>query len=370
MYFSGQIAVDPSDITDIVRNQPTKGFLRFARAISHRVEGRTAERESFAAVSILQRVNMALRAVGVTNILHLSCDDAIIYDDREGADNDFKDALIAFGRHSAGDKKHDFEVLTLALEHIGDLLKCLVEVEILRTHEVGVPPIEIRVNGVFSEFEGKDGELTDETAARFDELMPDQEWYNAVQHEGEKEFCQFLDTLEEAFQDHLSADRLTREHQTKVLEPGSRRRRTSRSGRREPLFYDGYHWEEERVYVWHWSPYCRRHHCTMHHCQVVDEDGDVLAEYDSEGALTSEDDTADDQGGSINSETSIDESPHEDECYDTEPESAIADDPVSVDNSSGGGGGWLSSLFGGDGGGWGDSDGGDGGGCGGCGGGE
>ena len=375
MYFSGHVAVDPSDITDIVKNKPTKGFLRFARAIAHNVEGRTAERETFAAVSILQRVNMALRSLGVTNILHLSCDGEVIYDDRDGVDDDFRDALIAFGRHADTDQKHNFEVLTLTLEHVGELLKFLVEVEILRTHAVGSPPIEIRVNGVFREFEGNAGELTDETTTRFDELMGDQEWYDAVQLAGEKEFRLFLDDLENTCREHLNADRVTRDHHTKILEPGAAGRRASRSGYSDPLFYDGYHWEQERVYIWHWSGYCHRHDCALHHCLVVDENGDVLTEYDSDAVVGSYDAPAADEEDALDTELPVEESSHEEECEGVESELgteyASEESPISTDDSSGGGG-WLASLFGGfgDGGSWGDGDGGDGGGgCGGCGGG-
>ena len=163
MYFTGKLAVDPNDLTEFVNLPPTRGFLRLARQLSQGLNDRTAERETFAAVSILQRLNLAMRAVGVTNIVHLSKDGVLVYEDREGVDNDFKQAIIAFGQQSHGSQRREFEVLTLALEDTGELLDYLIEIEITSLHRVGEFPIQLNINGVLRAFQAKDGELSGDT---------------------------------------------------------------------------------------------------------------------------------------------------------------------------------------------------------------
>jgi hypothetical protein len=393
MYFSGKLAVDPNDLTEIVKMRPTKGFFKLAKELTQGLNNRTAERETFAAVTILQRLNMAMRAVGVTNIIHLSKDGVLVYDDREGVDDDFKQAIIAFGQQAVGGERREFEVLTLALEDSGELLDYLIEIEITSLHRVGEFPIQLTINGVLRAFAAEDGELSEDAQSRLAELMKDQKWHDDVQLTAEHEFEGFLDRLDSACQTHLCADRLTRSSKTKVLHAGVNRKSREYGADSDPIFYDDYHRNDQSGYLWYWSDSSRTHECRLSNCEVVDENGQILAEcgsggavIDSDGVIQSVDDCSEDDVEDVD----IASEEISDDAVESEIEVAAAsiasvDDVPSVSEQSASGsessGGWLSSFFGvGDsdgGGGWFDSGGGGdsggdggGGGCGGCGGGD
>jgi hypothetical protein len=377
MYFSGKLAVDPNDLTEFVNLPPTRGFLRLAKQLSQGLNDRTAERETFAAVSILQRLNLAMRAVGVTNIVHLSKDGVLVYEDREGVDNDFKQAIIAFGQQSHGSQRREFEVLTLAFEDTGELLDYLIEIEITSLHRVGEFPIQLNINGVLRAFQAKDGELSGDTQNRLSDLMKDQKWHDDVQLTAEHEFEGFLDRLDSACQTHLCADSLSRSSQTKVLHAGVNRKSRDYGAGSDPVFYDDYHWNDRSAYLWHWSDYSRTHECRLSNCEVVDEDGQVLADCGSTGAVIDENgviQSGDDcSEGDIESEetsSDVDHSESAADCVASVDDVSSESEPAAIESESSGG--WLSSIFG-----FGDSGGGDsgdgdsgGGGCGGCGGGD
>ncbi len=398
MYFSGKLAVDPSDLTEIIKMRPTKGFFRLAKELSQGLNNQTAERETFAAVTILQRLNMAMRAVGVTNIIHLSKDGVLVYDDREGVDDDFKQAIIAFGQQAVGGERREFEVLTLALEDSGELLDYLIEIEITSLHRVGEFPIQLTINGVLRAFAAEDGELSGDSRDRLAELMTDQKWHDDVQISAEHEFEGFLDRLDSACQKHLWADQLSRSSKTRVLHAGVNRKSRDYGSGSDPVFYDDYHWNDRSEYLWYWSDSSRTHQCRLSNCEVVDENGQILAECSSTGAVIDGDGVIQSEDGCPEDdveEVGIESDETSDDAVESEIEVAAAsiasvDDVSSESESAAGGsessGGWLSNFFGlgdsGGGGGWfgeGDGDsggdsggdgGGCGGGCGGCGGGD
>lgn len=347
MYFTGHMTVDPNDITEIVQARPSKGFFRLAQQISRGLEDKNAERESFAAVSILQRVNIALRSLGITNILHLSKDGYLVYEDKAGVEDDFKLALIEFGRNTDAEQRREFRVLTLALEHPGDLLEFLIEIEIVKLHRVGEFPINITVNGVYREFFASDGQLSENAKSGLAAVFQTQSGHDAVQSAAEVEFREFMSQLENACQSHLRVDDLHRETKTKVLKRNRRRRGFLRGGLTDPIFYKHYHWHDHTVYVEEWSDHYDAENCMLHHCEVIDEDGTVVAELgedheslDQDAAECFEEATSE---GASNDESEVESSGE----FENEQGSDVSlEVGTSLDDQSSSGG-WLSGLFGG-----------------------
>ena len=77
MFFESTITIDPSQITEIDKFKPTKGFARIAHIMSAGLTSPTEERETFCAIAILQQVNLVMRSMGIDNIVGLSKDDVI-----------------------------------------------------------------------------------------------------------------------------------------------------------------------------------------------------------------------------------------------------------------------------------------------------
>ena len=96
MYFTGELGIDPAKMTRINPVKPTKAFARMLFHLSAGGFSEKEEEETFTAVSILQQLNMALRSVGITNIVRLAKDDFDFYFDEEGRDNDLKEAMERF----------------------------------------------------------------------------------------------------------------------------------------------------------------------------------------------------------------------------------------------------------------------------------
>lgn len=72
-----------------------------------------------------------------------------MYEDAHGVNDDFKEALLEFGRNTDAEQRRNFRILKLALEHQGEILEDLIEIKIVKEHPIGQSPICIKVNGVY-----------------------------------------------------------------------------------------------------------------------------------------------------------------------------------------------------------------------------
>lgn len=158
MYFASKMTIDPTQLTEIHRIKPTKGFARIAHLLTAGVVKSQEERETFCAVSILQQINIVMRSAGINNIVRLAKDDTVIYEDCEGRENDLKQAIDEFAKHISSGERKVFESLNLILEHEADDLVVLINIHINRSHEVGEHPIEISINGLCSRLAVTEGE--------------------------------------------------------------------------------------------------------------------------------------------------------------------------------------------------------------------
>lgn len=352
MYLTGHLAVDPSDVTELVQTGPTKGFRRLARMMMSGLNDERAERETFAAVTILQRINMAMRALSVTNIVHLSKDDHVVYDDQDGVEDDFRLALREFARQTDDEQRREFDTLTLVLEHVGNLLDYLIRIEIRRLHPVGECPITFEINGVFREFATPHDELTPESEQQLSDIFEDQEGYDAVQSSAETEFSDFLDDLEESCRNHLHVDELFRTSRTRILSPTHSREPRYCDGLTDPMFVPYYHWDYRTAYVWDWSDRCRDSNRTVSNCELVNEEGEVLATCGAEGVMLS-DEVANESTASPAAEESSadDETPTSDEsAHDVTGEAAVTEELPEIETSAAEvatPSNWLTDLLGG-----------------------
>ncbi|HEO64684.1 MAG TPA: hypothetical protein ENI73_02335, partial [Spirochaetes bacterium] len=96
MYFTGSLAVDPSQITAIKVLKPTKVFGKILHLMTGGATSEKEEQETFTAVAILQQFNMALRSMGINNLVRLTKDDFDFYFDEEGKEDDLKEIMENF----------------------------------------------------------------------------------------------------------------------------------------------------------------------------------------------------------------------------------------------------------------------------------
>ena len=117
MFFTGQISVDPSEITKIHKVEPN-----------------------------------VLNSMGITNIIRLSHNNQDYYLDKKGDENDLDKALSEYNTRLENEKSKTFKTLSLVMEHPEDTFHYYFEIKINRSHKVGDYPIEIKVDGLINEF--------------------------------------------------------------------------------------------------------------------------------------------------------------------------------------------------------------------------
>ena len=100
MYLKAVMSIDPSQLTEIARVRPTKGFARVAYYLTGGLVKTEEERETFCAISILQEINVVMRSIGIDDVVRLATDDIVFYEDTESKTDDFKQALDAFSPQS------------------------------------------------------------------------------------------------------------------------------------------------------------------------------------------------------------------------------------------------------------------------------
>ena len=104
MFIEATLAIDPSQVTEIAKTKPTKAFARLAHALTGGSFSSNEQRETFTAVAILQQLNVVLRSCGIDDILRLTKDDVIIYEERHGEKDDLKIAVDEFVRTAASNE--------------------------------------------------------------------------------------------------------------------------------------------------------------------------------------------------------------------------------------------------------------------------
>jgi hypothetical protein len=148
MYFSSTMAIDPSQLSH-TRRKPTKGFRRLAELLTLNLLSQTEEHETFTAMSILQELNVVFRSIGITDVVKITKDGQVLYDDSDGSDDDdFGRALDALRTADQAAPNAVFQTLSLLLEHQLENLSLILEVHIQRVHAAGTCPIQLLINGL------------------------------------------------------------------------------------------------------------------------------------------------------------------------------------------------------------------------------
>jgi hypothetical protein len=286
MYFSGLLAIDPSQMTVIKKIKPTKLFGKLLDALTM---GRTAEKEeqeTFTALSIMQHLNMGLRSVNVKNVIRLSVNDYDFYLDEMGMDDDMKQAMLEFETKIDPLESETFEKIFLVLEHEKTGMKYLIEIEIDRCHQPGRYPIIIKTNGLISDLQLKPGETKDDLEIRMESIFSSQNSYEQFLKSKQALFNQFLEELEHSIKKYVKVDNVVKESTNKMIRPKEKiekpeQIRTNRQA--EPLYYGYYGIGNYMFYSMMWSTMCYNHNIHVNDFQMVDENGSEVMNVGEEG---------------------------------------------------------------------------------------
>ncbi|PWJ39125.1 hypothetical protein [Sediminitomix flava] len=295
MIFSANITVDPSQLTQIHKVEPTGLFKKVLFNLTKGLVADQEEHETFTAVSILQQLNGTFSNLGIDNIVRLSHDDIDFYLDTEGKKGDLQEAFDSYDLKIDESMSTVFNRLNLVLEHEARSIYYLIEIDINRTHKVGEYPIEIKVNGLLSEFKADNQDTADDLKNKMDAIFKNQDSYNAFQLKKEAEFKQFTGELKMAIMRNIRVDDVRVVHKKKLV--ASQSKVTNRKeyqptqptgGYYEPVFYPYFGVLDMLFYTSIWSSMMHDNHIQINDVDVLNDSGELLQSIGDEGLDTAD----------------------------------------------------------------------------------
>jgi hypothetical protein len=192
MYFTGNIKLDPAQMTIIKRVKPERFLAKFLDTVSFGSLTESVEQETFTAVSIMQQFVSSFGSIGIRNVIRLAVDDYDFYLDENGVDNDLDVAYKQMTSRIDPLESELFNTVYLVMEHNDDLFKYLIEVQVNRKHDLGEYPIKIIINGVIAEFRLNKGESAEDLSKRIASVI-----------QSENNYFEWLDKYEARFNDFM-----------------------------------------------------------------------------------------------------------------------------------------------------------------------
>lgn len=283
MYFSGRISVDPSQLSHIEKVEPSGSFMKLIHVITGGAGSKKVERQTFTAVGILEQISAALSEMGIDNIIRLAHDDIVIYHDKEGKEGDFQEAIDEYELTINEGMSKFFNQLHLVLESEDESFVHLIEVNINRTHDVGVFPIDIKLNSLLKEFRLNTGESEDDVKNKMKNRFSNQNELDQFLKEREMEFESFSGKLNLTLRKHMSIENVKVDIDKRIVVPKTKDRRPVSKGRRknptrdyDPVF-DGYHgFGDILLYSFIFSELMHDHHYHISDTTFIGEEADIL----------------------------------------------------------------------------------------------
>ncbi len=286
MLFTGQISVDPSEITKIRKVEPRSFFRRFLHTISNGKIKDLVEEENFTAVSILQQFNMVLQEMGITNIIRLSHNGHDYYLDKQGDEDDLDKALESYQKSIKDEKAESFNTLSLVLEHSEDTFHYYIEIKINRSHRLGAYPIEIKMDAVINEFFEH---LLDKNRLKhkMEHVFRSQDAYDFYITSKLNEFSHFMKMVGDEIKNHIPIDDLILDFSPAIILPTRGIKNPKeidfKDYSKSPAFH-GYYQSAERIwYVYIWPELCSEHDTYVNNTLIFSESGNQIGELGEQG---------------------------------------------------------------------------------------
>lgn len=294
MFFEATVSIDPSQVTELRRVAPSKAFGRLFHLLTGGRTGEREEVETFTAVSILQQLNVAMRGLGITNVVRLARDGKNFYLDTAGREDDLESALESFAQAPPHDSP--FAALKLVLEHSDDELVYLVEIDVARAHRVGVDPITVGVSAAFAGLAADDRAGVEAALA---DVFTDQATYDAFVARKRSQFDGFVVKLSAAIQATVPADKLSTDVRAMIVRPREPATDVKRLVTRRLVhgeedegwgrLFHGYHGvDREFLYAFAWTELAHAAGIELRSFTLVDDTGRPLCEVGVRGLQASE----------------------------------------------------------------------------------
>src|SRR6187200_130062 len=135
-------------------------------------------RAALEAAAVVDAVRQAFQRLGITNAVSLVIDDQVLYQDREGKQDDLGDLFLAFHENASVFGK-EFTLLRLAIEHEEAGLHTVLEVIARGVHPESEPAARVVISGRVRDFEPRPGEDAEAYRRRVEPLTQNPTLYQA-----------------------------------------------------------------------------------------------------------------------------------------------------------------------------------------------
>ena len=287
MYLQARITVDPSAVTQLVKTKPTKGFGRLAGVLSKGLKSPEEEQETFSALTILQQLFIVLRSLGVNDILRISKDREILFDDFTGRPDDLKPALEQTIKKLGKQQLQVFDSLTLVLLHNTRHQNYLLQLKVQRSHAVGEHPLQLVINAFPRALSADEDEAV--VARKLSTVFQDQARYDGFLSQQRTAFVGFLKKVQKTFRDRMQVDAVKGSTSVRIICPTSRVSTISEmplathNPEVDPAFSGCFGTETAFFYAWLWADLCQKRGIRCSNCLVVDGNGAPRETLDGKG---------------------------------------------------------------------------------------
>lgn len=287
MYFNARLSIDPSQLTKIEREEPNETFKKILHFITGGASSKKVERETFAAVSILQQLHRFFWEMEINNIIRLSHDDIDIYLDEQGRKDDLKEALDNYELTINDAMSHHFRTIHLVLEHEDKNFIYLIEIDINRSHAVGAYPIQIKINGLIKDFRpssaGNEEEVKEKMKAHFQSQDTLNEFVNSKQFA----FETMVNEMGMKVRKYIKVDDVKVEIDKRLILQKDKKRKLKKIKRADydydPVFGGYFGFGELMLYGFLWSELLHDHSMHVNDVTLIGENAEVLGDIGAEG---------------------------------------------------------------------------------------
>ncbi len=294
MYYSAKIEIDPSQITLIKKQKPTKLFGKLLDALSLGQLSEKQEQETFTALNILQQLSTGLRGLNIKNIIRLSIDDYDFYLDDTGEEDDLSQAMFHLKAKIDPLESEIFKTIYMVLEHVEDNIKYLIEIGVERKHKVGEYPIKIKVNGVLIEYKYERGDTVESLEKRLAEVFQTQKSYDKYASNIKATFDKFIDELDNGIRKVIKVDDVRKTTAVNIIRPKkilNSPNEIKHQHNEQPIFYGYFGLEQYFFYCWLWANLCYKYNIYCSNFNLVDESGHEIITLGENGFYAGDTDT-------------------------------------------------------------------------------
>ncbi len=146
MKYLAQILLQPKSETIEIQNNKSKLYIKF-KALFIKKETKIIQ-ETFSVPDFLTKLNLAMKSLGVSNLVRITHDEVDFYLDKEHKPNDLDEVIQELGYLIRSSFERFFEEISVLLEFEQDEIYYLIDLILARVHPVGQYPVQIIFSGL------------------------------------------------------------------------------------------------------------------------------------------------------------------------------------------------------------------------------